>query len=259
MKYLAIIPSETIYGIMAPALDKASVERLYDAKGRRPDKPTSVLISSEAELERFGVHPTAIQKKFMKRFWPGPVTLVFETSAGKKLEYLHRGTNTLAFRVPNNKKFRELLNERGPLAASSANPEGKPPATTIKEAREYFGNTIDEYVDGGTLAGKPSTLVSLVGDEVRVLRHGQGMSPFHRKVIDVVSRIPKGKTMTYGEVAKAAGNPGAARAVGTIISTNFDPNVPCHRVVRAGGTIGEYNRGGPEAKLKLLKEEGALQ
>ncbi len=81
---------------------------------------------------------------------------------------------------------------------------------------------------------------------------------FADKVRAVVAKIPKGKTMTYGEVAKKAGFPGAARAVGGVMKNNFDARVPCHRVIRSDGKIGEYNRGGPAAKRKLLIAEGAL-
>jgi methylated-DNA-[protein]-cysteine S-methyltransferase len=71
-----------------------------------------------------------------------------------------------------------------------------------------------------------------------------------------VRQIPKGETRTYGEVAKAIGHPGAARAVGTIMKNNYDPTVPCHRVIRSDGKIGAYNRGGPEKKRALLRAEG---
>lgn len=83
-------------------------------------------------------------------------------------------------------------------------------------------------------------------------------SDFAVKVRAVVAKIPKGKIMTYGEVAAKAGRPGAARAVGYIMSMNFDPKVPCHRVVRADGKVGDYNRGGAIRKQKLLEEEGAM-
>lgn len=81
---------------------------------------------------------------------------------------------------------------------------------------------------------------------------------FTEQVRDAVRQIPKGKTRTYGEVAAAVGRPGAARAVGTIMKNNYDPTVPCHRVIRSDGKIGEYNRGGPEKKRALLRAEGAL-
>ena len=81
---------------------------------------------------------------------------------------------------------------------------------------------------------------------------------FTTKVKNVVRDIPKGQTMTYREVAKAAGNPKAARAVANVMAKNYDPDVPCHRVIRSDGGLGGYNRGGIEAKRRLLKEEGAV-
>ncbi len=85
------------------------------------------------------------------------------------------------------------------------------------------------------------------------------MKTFTEKVLYVVRKIPKGKVMTYGEVAKSAGSPRASRAVGSIMKANFDKNVPCHRVIKADGSVGAYNRGGPNAKLALLKKEGAIK
>jgi O-6-methylguanine DNA methyltransferase len=81
---------------------------------------------------------------------------------------------------------------------------------------------------------------------------------FAERVRAVVRSIPKGETMSYGKVASLAGCPGAARAVGTIMKNNFDKTVPCHRVIKADGSVGEYNRGGPSAKRKLLAQEQAL-
>lgn len=77
---------------------------------------------------------------------------------------------------------------------------------------------------------------------------------FTEKVHDVVRKISKGKVLTYKEVAEKAGNKNAFRAVGTILSKNFDKNIPCHRVIRSDGKIGQYNRGAEE-KLRLLRQE----
>ena len=77
--------------------------------------------------------------------------------------------------------------------------------------------------------------------------------------MEVVRLIPKGQTMTYGEVATEAGSPGAARAVGSIMSRNFDESVPCHRVIHANGTLGNYNRGGTNKKREILHAEGAIK
>lgn len=79
---------------------------------------------------------------------------------------------------------------------------------------------------------------------------------FKEQVYAVVKKIPKGKVMTYGEVAKRIGKPKAARAVGTVLSKNYDPAIPCHRVIRSDGKIGNYNRGGMKSKLVILKREG---
>ena len=84
------------------------------------------------------------------------------------------------------------------------------------------------------------------------------LSDFAKKVVAVVKKIPKGKTMTYTTVAKKAGNTKAARAVGTLMAKNYDPKVPCHRVIRSDGKVGNYNRGGPKKKLALLQKEGTL-
>ncbi len=84
------------------------------------------------------------------------------------------------------------------------------------------------------------------------------MKTFADNVRDVVRKIPKGKTMTYKEVATEAGNPSASRAVGAVMRTNMDPDIPCHRVIKSDGSLGSYNRGGEKKKRDLLQAEGAL-
>ncbi|HSX24731.1 MAG TPA: MGMT family protein [Candidatus Andersenbacteria bacterium] len=78
---------------------------------------------------------------------------------------------------------------------------------------------------------------------------------FRERVLEIVRAIPEGETMTYGQVAELAGSPNAYRAVGSIMKHNYDPTIPCHRVIKADGTLGQYNRGA-ERKAKLLKQEG---
>ena len=78
---------------------------------------------------------------------------------------------------------------------------------------------------------------------------------FAEKVRDVVRKIPKGKTLSYSEVARRAGSSGAARSVGNILSKNYDPKIPCHRVIRSDGSLGGYNRGENKKKAILLAEK----
>jgi O-6-methylguanine DNA methyltransferase len=80
---------------------------------------------------------------------------------------------------------------------------------------------------------------------------------FSEKVFMVVSKIPRGKILTYKEVARRAGSPNAYRAVGNILNANHDPKIPCHRVIRSDGTPGGYNRG-PVNKMKILRKEGVI-
>lgn len=82
-------------------------------------------------------------------------------------------------------------------------------------------------------------------------------SSFRERVLAIVRKIPQGSVMTYKDVARAAGSPGAARAVGSVMKSNYDPTIPCHRVIRSDGLVGEYNRG-KERKRERLSEEGAM-
>lgn len=84
------------------------------------------------------------------------------------------------------------------------------------------------------------------------------MKTFSERVRDEVKKIPRGKTATYAEIAARAGSPGASRAVGSVLRKNFDPEIPCHRVIRSDGNLGRYNRGDAE-KERLLREEGAIR
>lgn len=81
------------------------------------------------------------------------------------------------------------------------------------------------------------------------------MTAFKEKVLNIVYEIPKGKVLTYKQVAVKTGNPNAARAVGSILRKNYDPKIPCHRVIRSDGLAGEYNRGRNE-KIRKLRKEG---
>lgn len=167
---VGVIPTDTLYGIVASAMNESAVGRVYALKKRAPTKPCIILISSIADLKIFGIELTEQQKSIVNTYWPGPVSIVM--SCGDDVpEYLHGGTHTLAFRLPDDEKLIAFLLESGPLIAPSANPEGLPPATTTSEARQYFGDDVDFYIDGGVRAGEPSVLVMLGADgSVEVLR-----------------------------------------------------------------------------------------
>ena len=160
---VAVLLTDTIYGLVGRALNKDTVNRIYEIKKRAPAKPCIILISDIADLSRFSISLSDIQKEKIKELWPGPVSLILDCAIGD-LEYLHRGTQTLAFRLPGDERLRALLSRTGPLIAPSANPEGLTPAENISQAREYFGEAVDAYEDGGEIGGKPSKIVKLHKD-----------------------------------------------------------------------------------------------
>jgi L-threonylcarbamoyladenylate synthase len=167
---LAVMPTDTLYGVVCSALSAETVNRLYDLRRKTPNKPILILIESVNDLGKFSVVPTDEQRDELNKNWPGPVTIILDCS-DPKLEYLHRGTNSLAFRVPAVKEIRDLLLKTGPLLAPSANTEAMPPAKNTAEAKEYFGDSVDFYLDGGDREGKASRIIKLSPTaEVSVIR-----------------------------------------------------------------------------------------
>jgi L-threonylcarbamoyladenylate synthase len=168
---IAVIPTDTIYGLVGKALDKAVVERIYKVKKRSPHKPFVILISNISDLALFDIKPDKATKDILSGVWPGQVSVILPCPS-EKFSYLHRGTETLAFRLPDKKDLVELLKSTGPLVAPSANPQSLEPARTIKEAKKYFGDEVDFFVDGGELNSPPSTLIKIIKGNVEILREG---------------------------------------------------------------------------------------
>jgi L-threonylcarbamoyladenylate synthase len=173
---VGILPTDTLYGMVGSALNKEAVARIYALRKRDTKKPMIILISNANEVAHFGIVLNAATKKFLKKAWPGKVSIVLSLrpirASLTKFSYLHRGTRSLAFRLPKTKILRELLKKTGPLVAPSANLQGKPPALTIEWAKRYFGDKVDFYVDIGKLAGEASTLATIRDGKPVILRAG---------------------------------------------------------------------------------------
>lgn len=156
---IGVMPTDTLYGLLASAFDERAVNRVYELKGRLADKKCIILISSIDDLKSFNVVLTGEQQTILNRLWPGQVSVVLPCG--------------LAFRLPDDPQLISFLKESGPCIAPSANPEGLPPAETIEEARKYFGDKVDFYIDGGKRSGLASTLINLdEGGNITVLRQG---------------------------------------------------------------------------------------
>ncbi|MEO8104975.1 MAG: L-threonylcarbamoyladenylate synthase [Candidatus Saccharibacteria bacterium] len=165
---IGVIPTDTVYGVVARAADSVAVQRLYALKQRQA-KPGTLIAASLDQLESLGFKRRYLTA--VSQFWPGAVSVVIP--GGPDLAALHQGTHSLAVRLPAEPKLRALLAATGPLLTSSANQAGAPLSVTSQQAQTYFGDKVDFYVDGGDLSGQqPSTIIRIVDDEIEILRHG---------------------------------------------------------------------------------------
>jgi len=177
---IGVIPTDTIYGICASAFNKKSVEKVYKLRKRNSNKPCIILIFSFDDFKKFEIKLKPWQRKILEKIWPGKVSVILSCFS-QKFYYLHRGTNSLAFRFPKNKLILNILKISGPLIAPSANWEGHQPAINIKEAKRYFDNKVF-YLDRGDLISKPSTLIDLRERKIRILREGKNI----KKILKVL-------------------------------------------------------------------------
>lgn len=155
---IAVIRTDTLYGLVASANNEQAVEKIYAIKHRQPHKQLITLISSTDQL--MDDYAKEVHDDINK-LWPGKNSIVLPSSLAPA--WLLRGGDSLAYRLPNDEILQTLLYKTGPLVAPSANPESLPPAMTINEAINYFGDTIDMYVDGGNVTEpQPSRLYRLM-------------------------------------------------------------------------------------------------
>lgn len=170
---LVAFPTETVYGLGANALDSKSVKKIFIAKGRPSDNPLIIHISNSEDLKMLVEKIPDAAHKLIKKFWPGPLTLVLKKS--KKVPKITTGgINTVAVRMPENKIAQLLIKEAGvPLAAPSANVSGRPSPTTSKHVYDDLNGKISMIVDGGkTKIGIESTVIDLTRKTPMLLRPG---------------------------------------------------------------------------------------
>jgi len=163
---VAVMRTDTVYGLVASALNETAVQRVFQIKNRDADKPL-ILLLPDARAAFAGKE---IVKKYSEEA-SLPTTVIVNSPQAPK--WLQHADSTVAYRVPLDNSLRELLRQTGPLVAPSANPQGMPPAKNILEAKDYFGNKVDLYVDGGEVSPdtKPSQIICLKDDgEIHYLR-----------------------------------------------------------------------------------------
>lgn len=169
---LAVYPTETVYGLGADAFNASALARLTALKVRQRGKPISVLIGDLEMLEDLVTEISAAAAILIRRFWPGPLTLVLPARASVSPVLTGEGSG-IGVRLSSHPVATALVRALGrPLTTPSANPAGMPPPTRIEAARAYFGEHVDYYLDAGPLRGQPTSTVVDVRDGLRVLREG---------------------------------------------------------------------------------------
>lgn len=169
---LIVLPTDTVYGIGCDAFNAAAISDLLAAKGRGRDMPVPVLVGSWEAATTLADTIPAGALALVKEYWPGELSIVVPQSPEMDVD-LGLTHHSIMLRMPNSDIARRLLNQTGPLAVSSANKTGQPPATTAQAAQEQLHDSVAVYLDGGPAAiGTPSTIVDFTQDRPRVLREG---------------------------------------------------------------------------------------
>jgi tRNA threonylcarbamoyl adenosine modification protein (Sua5/YciO/YrdC/YwlC family) len=184
---LVVLPTDTVYGVGADAFTPSAVNALLEAKGRGRDMPVPVLVgtvrAANALVENLGPYG----QDLVDSFWPGPLTLICR--ANRSLSWdLGDTKGTVALRMPLHAAALDLLKDTGPMAVSSANRAGAPPAITAAEAEEQLGDQVAVYLDGGAMVDRiPSTILDLTTAVPRLLRKGAISQEKLRSVVGYVA------------------------------------------------------------------------
>ncbi len=171
---LVAIPTETVYGLAANALDGKAVANIFKAKGRPMDNPLIVHIAELSELDDLVAYVPSTVYDLADAFWPGPLTIILDKSELIPDE-VSAGLDTVAIRMPSHLVARSIIKAAGvPLAAPSANTSGKPSPTTVQHVIDDMDGKIDAIVDGGPCSvGVESTVITLATRRPRILRPGK--------------------------------------------------------------------------------------
>jgi L-threonylcarbamoyladenylate synthase len=180
---LVVLPTDTVYGLGCDAFSSSGVRALLAAKGRGRDMPVPVLVGSPRTLAGLTAGLEQSARNLVEAFWPGPLTVVVRQAPSLTWDLGDTG-GTVAVRMPLHPVAIELLRLVGPMAVSSANRTGQPPATTVDEAMSQLADEVDVYLDGGACAAPiPSSIVDLTGPAPVLLRLGALAEETIREVV----------------------------------------------------------------------------
>lgn len=177
-------PTETFYGLGADALNGRAVARVVALKGRDPNSPLPVIVADERMLRSIVTKVPPLARSLIEQFWPGPMTLVLPGNPELPKPLLNRNGG-VGVRISSHPIAQRLVAELGrPITATSANPSGQFPARSRQEVSRYFAARVGVIVDGGKLTGKTgSTVIEIMGDQMRIIREGEIKPAALRKVV----------------------------------------------------------------------------
>ena len=170
---IVVFPTETVYGIGTNGLDTNAVEKLFEIKERPLDKPISLLVSDFEMIEKVAKNITEVEYKIMKKFFPGPLTIILN-KRDIVPDIVTSGGDTVGIRMPKEEITRKLIEYAGvPIAAPSANISGKPSGIELTEIIKEFEEKVDYFIDGGkSKIGISSTIVKVIDEIPYILREG---------------------------------------------------------------------------------------
>ncbi len=170
---VGIYPTETVYGIGANGLNSESVRKVFEVKHRPLNKPINLLVSDIAMIEAVAKEITEVEYKIIKNFFPGPITLILKKKECVP-DIVTSNGDTVGVRMPEEQITLKLIKEAGvPLATPSANITGKKSGTNFDEIIADFDGKVDFFIDNGpSRIGKPSTIVKVENEQVKILRQG---------------------------------------------------------------------------------------
>lgn len=169
---VVVLPTDTVYGVGVDAFASDAVAAVLMAKGRGREMPLPVLVPNAQTVDGLAADVPGYARDLIKAFWPGPLTLVLHAQTSLMWD-LGDTNGTVALRMPRNDTALKLLNDVGPMAVTSANVSGQPPAKTIVDAAAQLGSAVSVYLDAGPSAGDlASTILDCTGASPVILRAG---------------------------------------------------------------------------------------
>lgn len=167
---LAIIPTDTIYGIVADATNEDAIKKVYEVKQRDYNKPLIILVSSIKMLKDYVKDISSIEENLIKKYWPGKLTILFKKN-NNVLNIINNNSELIGIRLPNDKSLIELIDKLGtPIISTSANLSGEKAIISIDRLNEIIKSKIDYIYDDGVKDSSPSTIIKVVEDKIEFIR-----------------------------------------------------------------------------------------